>query len=395
MDWRRRRTIRLGGLTRGVMRLSIILSVGFVAGAALAEPRMRLAAPHATPSNTAMPVAVFGSDDRVALPPKLRPVRDMIGVLFNLRQRTVCSAFCVAPDMIGTAGHCLFKAAGEKAPRLADFWFARNYDAMRDYARVAGFATGAASQNVIAGGAALSTAPPIDATRDWAFIRLSRPVCSKGVLEIEAAPVEQIVREAKAGQVYQISYHRDFVQWQPAYSKPCSFEKSFGGVAWPTIAADFREADNLLLHTCDTGGASSGSPLLMDTAKGPRVIGINVGTYVRSRTLVQDGKVPEKLGTDAVANTGVASIAFARQLTAFRAASILVGVAPIKDLQERLKAAGHYTGPIDGTYGQALKYAIEAFETASKVPVTGLASTDVLTRLRGAPASAGAAAINR
>ena len=107
-----------------------------------------------------------GPDDRIALPAALRPLRDRLGVLFNIRQRTVCSAFCVAPDMIGTAAHCLYKTKGEKPARLADFWFARNYDTMRDYARIAGFDTGGGAQNVIAGSFALSTTPPIDATKD-------------------------------------------------------------------------------------------------------------------------------------------------------------------------------------------------------------------------------------
>ena len=255
--------------------------------------------------------AVFGADDREPLPARLQPLREKIGVLFNIRHRSVCSAFCVDASTIGTAAHCLFKTSGEKPPRLADFWFARNYDTVREYARIAGYQTGAAAQHVVAGSFSLSTAPPIDATRDWAFIRLSRPVCTKGGLDIEPAPVDLIIREAKAGRVYQISYHKDFKQWQPAYSKPCQVERAFGGVNWAAIAADFHDPEQLLLHTCDTGGASSGSPLLMDTPQGPRVIGINVGTYVQSK-----GAAPHQLATakgvgEAIANTGVSATAFA------------------------------------------------------------------------------------
>ncbi len=326
--------------------------------------------------------AVFGADDRETLPARLQPLREKIGVLFNIRQRSVCSAFCIDASTIGTAAHCLFKTSGEKPPRLADFWFARNYDTVRDYARIAGYQTGAAAQHVVAGSFSLSTVPPIDATRDWAFIRLSRPVCSKGGIDVEAIPVEQIVREAKAGRVYQLSYHKDFKQWQPAYSKPCQIERTFGGVSWPAIASDFHSAEQLLLHTCDTGGASSGSPLLMDTPQGPRVIGINVGTYVQAK-----GAAPHQLATargvgEAIANTGVSATAFAAQLKSFRTARILGGVAPMRELQERLQAAGHYSGPIDGTYGPALKTAIDAFEASVRVAQTGLASEDVLSRLR-------------
>ena len=349
--------------------------------AVIAEPggtaAVRLAAP-----TMAVPAAVFGTDDRVPLPPRLQPLRERMGVLFNIRQRTVCSAFCIEPNLIGTAAHCLFKTAGEKSPKLSDFWFARNYDAVRDYARVAGHDRGSAAQNVIAGSFGVSTVPPIDATKDWAFVRLSRPVCTKGVLEVMPLPVEKLIEASKAGRVFQISYHKDYKQWQPAYSKPCSVERTFAGVAWATIAADFAGAEDLLLHTCDTGGASSGSPLLMETAQGPRVVGINVGTYVQSRTLVHAGDKLEKPVTDAVANTGVAASAFGRQLAAFRAAQILANPIGLREMQERLQQGGYYAGPIDGTYGPALKHAIDAFESASRLPLTGLASEDVLSRLR-------------
>jgi hypothetical protein len=333
------------------------------------------------------PVAVFGTDDREALPPRLQPLREKIGVLFNIRQRTVCSAFCVDASTIGTAAHCLFKTATEKSPRLADFWFARNYDTTRDYARVAGYETNSAAQNVMVGSYSLSTTPPIDATKDWAFVRLSRPVCSKGAVDVESVSIEQLVREAKAGNFFQISYHKDFKQWQPAYSKPCHVERTFGKATWPIIAADFAAPEHLLLHTCDTGGASSGSPLFIETPTGPKIVGINVGTYVQSKVLIPHQKAPlstaaEKTAGDSIANTGVMATAFASQLRAFQAARILAGIGPMKELQERLQQAGFYSGPVDGTYGPTLKSAIGSFELAMAVPLTGLASEDVLARLR-------------
>jgi protease YdgD len=95
-------------------------------------------------------IAVFGSDDRGPLPAKLKSVQEKMGVLFNLRARTVCTAFCVAKDTIATAGHCLYRTAGERPPQLPDFWFARNYDAVRDYALIAGHGRGAAQHVVSA-----------------------------------------------------------------------------------------------------------------------------------------------------------------------------------------------------------------------------------------------------
>jgi protease YdgD len=326
-------------------------------------------------------IAVFGADERGPLPAKFKAVQEKIGLLFNLRARSVCTAFCVAPDIVATAGHCLHRTAGERPPRLADFWFARNYDTVRDYARIAGYASGAAGQHVMSGSFSLSVRPPIEATKDWALVKLTRAVCAKGVLAMRVLPTEQILAESAAKRVFQISYHRDFAPWKLAYSRPCTVGRSFETAEWNTIAQDFSDPGALILHTCDTGGASSGSPLLLETARGPEVIGINVGTYVQSKVVMQDGQVTKRLKADTVANTGVSAAAFAGKLDAFRGAAILGTAAQMRELQGALKQRGLYGGAVDGTYGSALRAAIESYEKSHAMPVTGLATQGLLKRL--------------
>ena len=166
--------------------------------------------------------------------------------------------------------------------------------------------------------------PPIDATKDWALVRLARRVCSKGVLAMRPLATEQIMAEAAANRVFQVSYHRDFTPWKLAYAKACPVSRSFESASWHTIAQDFAEPAMLLLHTCDTGGASSGSPLLLETAQGPEVIGINVGTYVQSKVEMQDGHVTRRFKSDTVANTGVSCVRLcgqARRVPAARRSS--------------------------------------------------------------------------
>lgn len=347
------------------------------AGAALAASPL----PTAPSSKLGRPVAVFGKDDRTALPAKLQPYQEALGLLFNIRSRTVCSAFCVAPGMIATAAHCIYRTAGETPPKLADFWFARNYDSTRDYARIAGHNTGAAAQNVLAGSAKLSLSPPIDATRDWALVRLARPVC-KSSFEVAAMTPDEIVRQSQRQKLYQLAYHRDYTQWRAAYSTPCAASRSYDGAEWPAIAADFSQPETLVLHTCDTGGASSGSPLLIETDSGPRVVGINVGTYVQSKVLMREGQVTQRSKPDAVANTGVASSAFADRLKDFASARVLMTAVEVKELQRRLLELGDYAGAVDGTYGPALKMAIEAYETRARLKVSGIASEALLKQLR-------------
>lgn len=325
--------------------------------------------------------AVFGIDDRMPLPDTLKPLQQSIGVMFNVRARTLCSAFCVASHVVATAGHCLFRTHGETPARLKDFWFARNYDAVKDYSPIAGYQNGSVAQNVLAGATDLSVRPPIAATRDWVLVRLARPVCAKRALPVTTLSPAETEREAKAGHVFQISYHRDFTQWRPAYSRPCEVKRDFAGADWPTIARDFAEPELLLLHTCDTGGASSGSPLLLATPSGPKVIGINVGTYVQSKVEVENGRVTQRYKADTIANTGVNAAAFARLIGAFQEAAILTSGPPLRALQERLAQRGLYAGRIDGAYGPGVREAIRAYETAEHLPVTGLATEALLARL--------------
>jgi protease YdgD len=325
--------------------------------------------------------ATFGSDDRVPLPARLKDLQEKLGLLFNLRTRTVCTAFCVAENVVATAGHCLHRTVGERPPRLADFWFARNYDAVRDFARIAGHADGSAAQNVMSGGSSLSVRPPIDASRDWALVRLARPICNKGVLPVRALSAKQILREARAERVFHVSYHRDFTPWRLAYSRACEVKRSFEGADWSTIAKDFSDPGHLILHTCDTGGASSGSPLLLDTPQGPQVIGINVGTYIQSKVLMQRGQVRQRLKADMIANTGVNATVFAAKLQAFRDAVILPSGPKMRALQGLLKSRQLYSGAVDGAYGPALRSAIEAFEKEQGLPVTGVPTQALLDRL--------------
>ena len=81
---------------------------------------------------------------------------------------------------------------------------------MRDIAHIAGHGNGTAALNVMSGSMSLNVRPPIEATRDWALVRLARPACTKGVLPVRVLPSIEILKEADAKRVFQISYHRDY-----------------------------------------------------------------------------------------------------------------------------------------------------------------------------------------
>jgi hypothetical protein len=123
------------------------------------------------------PVAVFGKDDRRRLPKRLSALQDGIGVLFSVRDKSLCSAFCVGDDMIATAAHCFYRTAQEPLPDIRHFVFGRIREEIRTHTRIAGFQSGSSPQNVLSGSMRLRIRPPIEATRDWALARLAKPLC--------------------------------------------------------------------------------------------------------------------------------------------------------------------------------------------------------------------------
>ncbi len=327
-------------------------------------------------------VAVFGPDDRTLLPSRLKALESKIGLLYEPRSRSVCTAFCIDETTIATAAHCLYRTRGEPPLPLANVTFRLSSMGKGSTGvRIAGAAHGAAAQNVMTGTTSLSTKPPIDATRDWALVRLAAPACTKGSLPLaRRAPAELSASEG-ARPVYQVGYHGDFGNWRLTFSPPCAVRRPSLSESGRVIASDFADASALILHTCDTGGASSGSPILVDGPRGPEVVGINVGTYLQSHVLTQAGEVLHRYRSDTVANTGVSTLAFMDQRDDFARATVLHARADIRRIQRALAQSGYYRGTPDGRYGPALREAIAGFEAAERRPRTGLASTELLRRL--------------
>src|SRR5262249_10201100 len=156
-----------------------------------------------------------------------------------------------------------------------------------------------------------------------------------GAFKLSRKPVEEVMKLADAGRVYNVAYHRDLPKWQPMFESGCAVKRNFEDAEWSTIRRGFANPDELLLHPWGTGGPSSGSPLLVDGPDGPEVVGINVGTYVQSKVIMLNGEVLHRFKSDDVANTGVNSLAFAASLDALRAAETLISRHDIRLLQER------------------------------------------------------------
>jgi protease YdgD len=330
---------------RGVRAVlyGLVLCLGGTAKVAYAGPAI---APLGDPSSLLHKVSVFGEDRRVPLPQSRRPAGSKLGVLFVARAHSVCTALCVGPDVVATAAHCLYRTSGETPLKLSDFAFRLHGGTAT--ARIAGADDGAAELNVVSGSTRLNVRPPIDATRDWALVRLGQPACKNGSFKLSRRSVTEVMTLADQGRVYNVAYHRDLPKWQPMINEGCAVRRNFQDTDWPTIKRDFSESDQLLLHTCDTGSASSGSPLLVDAPGGPEVVGINVGTYVQSKVIMLNGEVLHRFRSDDVANTGVNSLAFAATLDRFLGAETLVSRRDVRRLQAgslpKASTQAHATG---------------------------------------------------
>lgn len=359
-----------------------MVSLVGLSAASLAGPVVPHFEPHAS---AVVEIAVFGRDDRIQSPKDRSAVADKIGVLVDLDRKTVCTAFCVGTATVMTAAHCLYPAEGPSGARLDAIRFRKSLQSAGSDARIAGAGHRTAADNVLVGSTKLNLRPPIDAVSDWTLIRLDRNVCPAGGLTISRRSTQDVLDLARDKRVYNIAFHRDFENFTRALGAPCDAPRSFDGATWDTIRSDFRKADDLILHTCDTGGSSSGSPLLFDGPDGPEVVGINVGTYLHS-TVATPARERQSVSGAAsssrdIANTAIAGHTVADAVAAFADAELLVARSSIRELQSRLAATGDYAGPLDGSRTPRLAAAIKRLQFRAGLPITGLPTRRLLRDL--------------
>ena len=221
-----------------------------------------------SPENTGLtPVAVFGEDDRQDLPEEFGALEGKIGMLYEQSTQTLCTAFCVAKDIVATAAHCLFQPKNGSLPNLSDVTFRLNYGTTQQRTGIYGRRTPYTKHFIAVGTTAFNNEPPLSAPRDWALVKLENPICRFGALKVDPRPVPELIKQSKEKKIFQVAYHWDYKHWRLAYSKPCSIDQDYEQIKWQFIKKHFIDNNQLLLHKCDTGGASSGSPILMMSAR--------------------------------------------------------------------------------------------------------------------------------
>ncbi len=255
------------------------------------------------------PVAVFGPDTRQTIPGRLADLTQKIGTL-TLDGSNICTAFCVAPDLIATASHCLFGTSGSQKVKLTKFAFKVGGAAPRHNSRIAGHSETEVRENIRSGTESLSLSPPIDAANDWAVARLAHPICRAGGLTLGNQTRDEVIDAANAGNVFQAAMHRDLATAKIVFGGPCAIMTDLPDASSDMIARDFANPSSIILHDCDTGPGSSGSPMLIDGPNGPEVAGINVGTYVLSRILNKTADDSSGARSEPIANTAIETARF-------------------------------------------------------------------------------------
>ncbi len=312
------------------------------------------------------PAAIVGKDQRVPkIPQKYRQSADAVGALWT--GKALCSAACVADNVVVTSAHCLVNRRGRVDDSVAGYVFVWRTAGRTARAHVAGSDTAHQRHNVLLGGGYRGHAEH----RDWAAVKLSKPVCAGRVLKYREAR-----RTRKKLSIFNIAFHEDS-KGRLLYSGHCKSRRRIGGRHAKRFTHTLAHRPTVLLHTCDTRQGSSGSPILASWDGGkPFLLAVNQGTVVWS---VRRGR--KRVGSGRV-NIAVRASSFADRLDRFIDETPLAGDLSILAVQEYLARAGLYKGAIDGLIGPRTRRAIGKVEKRLKIKRLGIPTVQLLDKLR-------------
>lgn len=124
-------------------------------------------------------VAVFGKDTRKPLPKKYKNLNSYVGRLQNRSGRPykLCTAFCVAPEVIATVAHCLLQPTKSgRRPRLSNFTFKIGKGRSATQSRISAHKQEANHWNIIAGATYSRRGFRYDSSYDWALASFGQAI---------------------------------------------------------------------------------------------------------------------------------------------------------------------------------------------------------------------------
>ena len=344
-------------------------------------------------------VAVLGKDDRIKLPEKYIDIASGIGILGQPGKRGwSCTAFCVAPKIIATNAHCIVKnpTAGRHLDLsktifvLPSFKNTPNGHKYRERVTYPEFVTPKNPSLAIYSGNFKNIRSVKSQSQDWAFAKLNHSVCKNRVLSFTERPLNALTKAAQQKRIFMIGFHGDKKMKERLYSTKCR-------VRSPTNRKYFLKSQRrhmarqaiLLPHTCDAFKGSSGSPILLSTKEGPKVVGINLGSLRYERYQIKKNRYTGKIisrkklrRSGRETNMAVRPRAFLDGLARFEKETLLSQIRELKEIQSHLKTLNLYKGPIDGIFGPQTRNAIARYEQKNNLAPLKLPTQELLALLQ-------------
>ncbi|MEC9368386.1 MAG: tetratricopeptide repeat protein [Pseudomonadota bacterium] len=331
------------------------------------------------------PAAVYGKDTRGPVPDRHAAIARSVGRL-GVQGRgwsSDCSAFCVAPDIVATAAHCLlYPRPGHQRPKLSQVKFTIGQGRDARETKIAGESEQLAQWNVVGGSTLDSELVGLNNAFDWALARLAAPVCAGRSLKVSPQPKwPDLFYAVASDRVFMVAYHAYRNELLLRFSDKCQVEESPSGLfeEWSLLEQISADPDRLLLHKCDLSKGASGSPLLLEQSEGPVVVGLNVaeGTPDAKQPAIRkrrrDLTKEESAAIDALLknNMAVSAAAFEKQIELLGRAHEPMPGEKLAELQALLKDTGDYGGAVDGVYGPGTRQALLNFERRRGLLPTG------------------------
>ena len=205
--------IAVGGLD-----LISTLFIGLVVGGLLPLPAPAFAQhPNSSPKITksaGLPQGIFGRDTRREPPAKYTELTKSVGQLETRvgPKLFLCTAFCVADNVVATAAHCLFEP--EIRNHLSKTSIAIGQGPDRRNSAIHGRTPEEIQWSIIAGTTAVRTVwtegISLNWAHDWALVRLAAPICKDRSLRVlTTGDLSTSWRKALEKDVFILGYHGD------------------------------------------------------------------------------------------------------------------------------------------------------------------------------------------
>ena len=341
--------------------------------------------------------AIIGKDERKKLPPQYMAAASGIGILGQPGKRSwSCTAFCVTPNMIATNAHCIVKnqTVGRRLDLSRTIFMLpslQNQKTKKFYPNRYGYLQYVAPKTPglsIYSGHYRTHRSVRSQSQDWAFTKLKNNACAGRTLGFAHLSIKELQKAAQQNRLLMIGYHGDDKMQARLLSTNCRVRSPHNRKYF--LKAQRRQMaknKDLLPHTCDAFKGSSGSPILLKTATGLKVVGINLGSLRYERYQIRKnrytGKVisRKKLRQTRETNMAVRPKAFLTGLERFHAEQILISPSQLGLIQTLLKELKLYKGRIDSTWGPASKRAVLAYEKQNNLAPLGLPTRELLKHL--------------